>query len=128
MRVKRTRSPTRSGKKPSATATTISGVRPIRFHPPECVPLGSRPVCRPVNPTRPGSTRTAGRTERGPLARQLHKNYRAWPAHPDPLRTAPMPLDSLHDLFVDELKDLYNAEHQLLKALPKMAKMRPPRN
>ncbi len=33
-----------------------------------------------------------------------------------------MPLDSLHDLFVDELKDLYNAEHQLLKALPKMAK------
>ncbi len=33
-----------------------------------------------------------------------------------------MPLDSLHDLFVDELKDLYNAENQLLKALPKMAK------
>jgi len=33
-----------------------------------------------------------------------------------------MPLDSLYDLFVDELKDLYNAEHQLLKALPKMAK------
>jgi ferritin-like metal-binding protein YciE len=33
-----------------------------------------------------------------------------------------MKLESLHDLFVDELKDLYNAEHQLLKALPKMAK------
>ena len=33
-----------------------------------------------------------------------------------------MSLDSLHDLYVDELKDLYNAEHQLLKALPKMAK------
>jgi ferritin-like metal-binding protein YciE len=31
-------------------------------------------------------------------------------------------LESLHDLYVDELKDLYNAEHQLLKALPKMAK------
>jgi ferritin-like metal-binding protein YciE len=29
---------------------------------------------------------------------------------------------TLHDLYVDELKDLYNAEHQLLKALPKMAK------
>jgi ferritin-like metal-binding protein YciE len=28
----------------------------------------------------------------------------------------------LHDLYVDELKDLYSAEHQLLKALPKMAK------
>ena len=33
-----------------------------------------------------------------------------------------MKLESLHDLFVDELKDLYNAESQLLKALPKMAK------
>src|SRR5262249_1822774 len=28
----------------------------------------------------------------------------------------------LHDLFVDQLKDLYNAENQLVKALPKMAK------
>jgi ferritin-like metal-binding protein YciE len=33
-----------------------------------------------------------------------------------------MNLDSLHDLYVDELKDLYSAENQLLKALPKMAK------
>jgi ferritin-like metal-binding protein YciE len=33
-----------------------------------------------------------------------------------------MKLASLHDLFVDELKDLYNAETQLTKALPKMAK------
>ena len=33
-----------------------------------------------------------------------------------------MKLESLHDLFVDELKDLYNAETQLTKALPKMAK------
>jgi ferritin-like metal-binding protein YciE len=30
--------------------------------------------------------------------------------------------DSLRDLMIDELKDLYNAENQLLKALPKMAK------
>ena len=28
----------------------------------------------------------------------------------------------LHNLFVDQLKDLYNAENQLVKALPKMAK------
>jgi ferritin-like metal-binding protein YciE len=34
----------------------------------------------------------------------------------------PVKLVTLHDLYVDELKDLYNAEHQLLKALPKMAK------
>lgn len=33
-----------------------------------------------------------------------------------------MKLKTLHDLYVDELKDLYNAENQLLKALPKMAK------
>jgi ferritin-like metal-binding protein YciE len=33
-----------------------------------------------------------------------------------------MALDSLHDLYVDELKDLYSAENQLVKALPKMAK------
>jgi ferritin-like metal-binding protein YciE len=33
-----------------------------------------------------------------------------------------MKLKTLHDLYVDELKDLYNAEHQLLSALPKMAK------
>lgn len=31
-------------------------------------------------------------------------------------------LSSLRDLLVDEIKDLYNAENQLLKALPKMAK------
>jgi ferritin-like metal-binding protein YciE len=28
----------------------------------------------------------------------------------------------LHELFVDELKDLYNAENQLIKALPRMVK------
>jgi ferritin-like metal-binding protein YciE len=30
-------------------------------------------------------------------------------------------MESLHDLFVHELQDLYSAEQQLLKALPKMA-------
>ena len=33
-----------------------------------------------------------------------------------------MKLDSLQTLYVEELRDLYNAENQLLKALPKMAK------
>ncbi len=33
-----------------------------------------------------------------------------------------MSLDSLQDLYLNELKDLYNAENQLLKALPRMAK------
>src|SRR5688572_24042484 len=31
-------------------------------------------------------------------------------------------LTTLHDLFLDELKDLYSAEKQLLKALPRMIK------
>ena len=33
-----------------------------------------------------------------------------------------MELDTLKDLYVAELKDLYSAEKQLVKALPKMAK------
>ena len=33
-----------------------------------------------------------------------------------------MTIKSLNDLFVEELKDLYSAEEQLTKALPKMAK------
>jgi ferritin-like metal-binding protein YciE len=36
--------------------------------------------------------------------------------------TDAMKMDSLREMFVEELKDLYNAENQLLKALPKMAK------
>jgi len=34
----------------------------------------------------------------------------------------PVKIQSLRDLWVDELKDLFNAENQILKALPKMAK------
>jgi ferritin-like metal-binding protein YciE len=33
-----------------------------------------------------------------------------------------MKMESLRDLYIDELKDLYSAENQLVKALPKMAK------
>src|ERR1700730_12727386 len=33
-----------------------------------------------------------------------------------------MHMATLQDLFVDQLRDLYNAENQLVKALPKMAK------
>lgn len=33
-----------------------------------------------------------------------------------------MKIESLEELFVEELKDLYHAEKQLVKALPKMAK------
>lgn len=33
-----------------------------------------------------------------------------------------MKVTSLHELYVDQLKDLYNAEKQLIAALPKLAK------
>ena len=33
-----------------------------------------------------------------------------------------MEMETLHDLYVEELKDLWSAETQLLKALPRMAK------
>jgi ferritin-like metal-binding protein YciE len=33
-----------------------------------------------------------------------------------------MALESMQDLFLNELKDVYNAEKQILKALPRMAK------
>ncbi len=33
-----------------------------------------------------------------------------------------MELETLEDLYIDELKDLYSAENQILKALPKMIK------
>src|SRR6202050_89826 len=33
-----------------------------------------------------------------------------------------MPNEGLKQLYIDELKDIYNAETQLVKALPKMAK------
>src|ERR1700720_4884352 len=56
----------------------------------------------------------------------------AWPAitrgeETNPLcsyrtNSSPMELDTLKDLYIHELKDLFSAEQQLVKALPKMAK------
>ena len=33
-----------------------------------------------------------------------------------------MEMQDLRDLFIEQLKDLYSAENQILKALPKMIK------
>ena len=38
------------------------------------------------------------------------------------IRYKGMELETLKDLYIHELKDLYSAENQLIKALPKMAK------
>jgi Uncharacterized protein conserved in bacteria len=40
-----------------------------------------------------------------------------WYANDDPMK-----LNTLEDLYVHELKDLFSAEQQIIKALPKMAK------
>src|SRR6266436_157855 len=45
-----------------------------------------------------------------------------WPTNRNSFRGGNMPNDNLKKLYVDELKDLFSAENQLLKALPKMAK------
>src|SRR4051794_15501112 len=37
-------------------------------------------------------------------------------------RDSEMKLETLKELYVEELKDLYSAENQILKALPEMAK------
>jgi ferritin-like metal-binding protein YciE len=44
------------------------------------------------------------------------------PAEPNSFPGGKVPNDNLKKLYVDELKDLFSAENQLLKALPKMAK------
>ena len=38
------------------------------------------------------------------------------------MRATSLKLDSVRDLFFEELRDLYNAEQQLVAALPKMSK------
>jgi ferritin-like metal-binding protein YciE len=47
---------------------------------------------------------------------------KTWSDNPKPLKEIQMEHKDLMELFVDELKDLYSAESQLIKALPKMAK------
>jgi len=56
-----------------------------------------------------------GKTSR---ARRLASTVQSLPA-----KETHMPkINTLHDVYVDQLKDLYSAETQLIKALPKMAK------
>lgn len=64
--------------------------------------------------TRAGRGATAARTRMRRAART-----RASAAGTRPRRGG-MRLDSLRTLYVEELRDLYDAEHQILKALPRM--------
>jgi ferritin-like metal-binding protein YciE len=40
----------------------------------------------------------------------------------EPIGNYYMELETLKDLYIHELKDLYSAENQIIKALPKLAK------
>jgi len=59
----------------------------------------------------------------GALRKQIARGYRITekPITKERKRRV-MKLDTLEKLYINELRDLYNAEQQLLKALPKMAK------
>jgi ferritin-like metal-binding protein YciE len=52
----------------------------------------------------------------------LRNSYRERKSNNNNTERQIMKLDTLKRLYVSELRDLYNAENQLLKALPKMAK------
>src|SRR3954452_17482406 len=45
----------------------------------------------------------------------------AWLPFPTRCLTGGNPMESLQELFEEQLKDLYSAENQLLKAMPRMA-------
>jgi ferritin-like metal-binding protein YciE len=64
----------------------------------------------------------ATRTGRGATATRMRTAARArtQPAARTRSSRGGMRLDSLRTLFIEELRDLYDAEHQILKALPKM--------
>jgi len=64
------------------------------------------------------STHILGRTVAQLTSYEIECGDRA----PAPREITEMTKDSLRELYVDELKDLYSAEKQLTKALPKMAK------
>jgi len=59
---------------------------------------------------------------RGACPFVLPRPARSLTAVSDAERRFIMEMESLQDLFIEQLKDLYNAENQLIKALPKMAK------
>jgi ferritin-like metal-binding protein YciE len=52
----------------------------------------------------------------------LRNSYRERKSNNNNTERQIMNLDTLKKLYVSELRDLYNAENQLLKALPTMAK------
>src|SRR4051812_293074 len=61
------------------------------------------------------------------LVDRLREQFSRWARGRKPCQTTryrrlSMDMETLRDLYIDELKDLYSAEKQLVRALPKMAK------
>ncbi len=92
--------------------------RPIAIPPTVMRHSKAKPRPRPAARPAYANGRTGRRTVRD---RWLH--CAEWHAMSDPLPPGGfMAPNTLADLYVDELKDLYSAEQQILKALPKMIK------
>lgn len=75
--------------------------------------LGRRHLLLALNPLPVGPGETLENSERVPASR-IQKTQKPFPEEI-------VKINSLQDLYVDELRDLYDAENQLIKALPKMA-------
>jgi ferritin-like metal-binding protein YciE len=77
--------------------------------------LRRRPRSAPLRAS-PGGTQFATRFLR------VRREAQGTSAHESTARETAMKMRTLQDLLVHEIKDLYSAEKQLLKVLPKMAK------
>jgi hypothetical protein len=67
-------------------------------------------------------TARSARVRFAPLPEPIELDPRRLPAGPSHKEMIMAKLSSLDDLLVHELQDIYHAEGQILKALPKMAK------
>jgi len=89
----------------------------------ELVSIDSRELCSFLKSKTRNST-PSGVSLLGPVlkTRCVNKELGNKKSQEQERKSRIMKLDTLQKLYTNELRDLYNAEHQLLKALPKMAK------
>src|SRR6266516_612660 len=89
----------------------------------ELVSIDSRELCSFLKSKTHNST-PSGVSLLGPVikTRCVNKELGNKKSQEQERKSRIMKLDTLQKLYTNELRDLYNAEHQLLKALPKMAK------
>jgi len=94
----------------------------------ELVSIDSRELCSFLKSKTRNST-PSGVSLLGPVlkTRCVNKELGNKKSQEQERKSRIMKLDTLQKLYTNELRDLYNAEHQLLKALPKMARLLHPK-